>query len=44
MAALDLDVALAEHGQQATWRHVRGVNGDEPDWFVSMLLFLMDLV
>lgn len=44
MAALDLDIALAEFGQQEAWRHVREVSGGEPDWFVSMLLFVMDLV
>jgi hypothetical protein len=44
MAALDLDLALAEFGQQETWRHMRESHGDEPDWFVSMLLLVMDLV
>lgn len=43
MAALELDLALAEYGQQETWRHVREASG-EPDWFVSMLLLVMDLV
>jgi hypothetical protein len=44
IAALDLDVALADYGQQETWRHVREASRDEPDWFVSMLLLVMDLV
>lgn len=44
MAALDLDLAIADYGQQETWRHMREAHGGEADWFVSMLLLMMDLV
>lgn len=44
MAALDLDLALAEFGQREAWRHLRESHGGEPDWFVSMLILVMDLV
>lgn len=44
MAALDLDLALAEFAQQEAWRHVRESHAGEPDWFAAMLLLVMDLV
>lgn len=44
LEALDLDLALAEFGQREAWRHMRETNGGDPDWFVSMLLLVMDMV
>jgi hypothetical protein len=44
MMALDLDLAIAELGQQRAWDHVHDVQADGPDFFASVLLLLMDLV
>lgn len=43
--ALDIDVALAERARREIWHDVRSqADSGEPDWFVSMLLLVMQLV